>query len=389
MEISKTPAQKKRTVKLFAFASFLNDFGSDIVYAVWPIFVMSISGANMAVLGLIDGLGDALISISKAVSGYYSDKLRKRKIFVWLGYFFGGLSRVGYAFAPAWQWIVPFRALDRSGKIRSAPRDAIIADISSAGDRGKNFGILKMADHAGAFLGIIFAIGLFPLLGYQKLFLLAAIPSLIGAIFIVARFKEKKYAGNEIFSGLRFKDMDNNFRLFTALSAIFSLGAFSYSFLMVFANKFGFEAAAIPVLYLIFTAAAAITSLPFARLSDRIKSRKKVLLLSYLFWILVCAIFILVQTKFALILAFILYGAHKGALDAVQKALICEIAPEQYRASCLGAFQLVVGICALPASLIAGLLWAGVNPLMPFSVSIALTALSGGLMFFVKEKIRS
>jgi len=386
MNSSNTPPPKKRAVKLLAFASFLNDFGSDIVYAVWPVFVMSISGANMAILGLIDGLGDAVVSISKAISGYWSDKIKKRKIFVWTGYFLGGISRIGYAFSSIWQWLIPLRVLDRAGKIRSAPRDAIIADESTAANRGKNFGIVKTADHIGAFLGIIFAVGFFPLLGYQKLFLFAAIPSLIGAIFIVAFIKEKENLNAKIFKGLSLKDLDINFRIFLILSSIFSLGAFSYSFLMVFANKFGFSEQTIPLLYLIFTATAAAASLPFARLSDKIKSRRKVLLISYGFWVMVCAIFILDQSRIALIIGFVFYGIHKGALEAVQKAFVSELAPEQYRASSLGAFQLAVGLCALPASLMAGILWNAANPMAPFSVSIALTLVSAVMMLFVKEK---
>ena len=124
---TKIPAPTPRAVKPLAFASFLNDFGSDIVYAIWPIFVVSLSGANMAILGLIDGLGDAVVSISKAISGYWSDRIKKRKVFIWVGYFLGALSRIGYAFAPAWQWLAPLKVLDRAGKIRSAPRDAIVA----------------------------------------------------------------------------------------------------------------------------------------------------------------------------------------------------------------------------------------------------------------------
>jgi len=383
---TKIPAPTPRAVKPLAFASFLNDFGSDIVYAIWPIFVVSLSGANMAILGLIDGLGDAVVSISKAISGYWSDRIKKRKVFIWVGYFLGALSRIGYAFAPAWQWLAPLRVLDRAGKIRSTPRDAIVADESEFSNRGKNFGILKAADSIGAFAGIIFAIGLFPLLGYQKLFLFAAIPSLIGAIFVVAFIKEKKNVEKKIFPGLRFKDLDANFRLFMIASAIFSLGAFSYSFLMVFANKYGFAETTVPLLYLIFTSVAAAVSIPFGRLSDKIRSRKKVFLLSYALWIAVCALFMLNQSSAAIIAGFILYGFHKGAFEAVQKAFVSELAPEKYRASSLGTVQLITGICALPASLAAGILWNMFNPFVPFLVSIILASVSGILMIFVKEK---
>src|SRR3989338_11652330 len=146
--------ESKKTLRVFGLASFLNDFGSDMIYPIWPLFLTSALGANMTVLGLIDGLGDALVSISQAVSGYIADKTGKRKIFVWLGYVFAGLARLGYAMSAVWQQIIPFRILDRAGKMRGAPRDAMIADMSSDDDRGRNFGYLRMMDNLGAVFGI-------------------------------------------------------------------------------------------------------------------------------------------------------------------------------------------------------------------------------------------
>lgn len=129
--------ETKKTIGTFAWASFLNDMGSDMIYPVWPLFVTSVLDANMAVLGFIDGLGEAIVSISQAVSGYFSDRIKKRKVFIWLGYLLGSLSRVGYGLSTVWQHLIPFRILDRSGKIRSAPRDAIIDGISTKENRGK------------------------------------------------------------------------------------------------------------------------------------------------------------------------------------------------------------------------------------------------------------
>jgi predicted MFS family arabinose efflux permease len=377
--------EKKRAVKTLTLASFLNDFGSDAIYPIWPLFVTTFLGANMAVLGFIDGLGDAIVSVSQALSGYYSDRIRKRKIFVTLGYFFGGISRIGYAVSGTWHWLIPFKILDRAGKMRGAPRDAIVADASTTKDRGKNFGILSTFDNLGAVCGILFSIALFPLLGYQKLFLFAAIPSLIGALLITLVIKEGKKAEGKIFKGVRLTNLDRNFKLFLILSGIFALGSFSYSFLLIFANKFGFSAAYLPVLYLIFTFASSLVSLPFGRYSDRLKSRKKLLFLSYSFWFLVCGMLIYSQSRIAIIIAFVLYGIHKGGINVIQKAFVSELSPKEFRASSLGAFQLITGLCALPASLIAGVLWTAVNPLIPFFVSLLLTTVSAVMLYFVKE----
>jgi len=382
--LGRAPKATRKTIRIFALASFLNDMGSDIIYPIWPLFVRSL-GANMAALGFIDGLGDAIVSISQAISGFISDKIRKRKVFVWIGYLFGSLSRVGYALSSAWQHLIPFRVLDRAGKIRSAPRDAIVADISTAENRGRNFGLLRAMDNLGAVFGIIICILFFGLLGYRKLFLLASIPSAIGAFLIFSLIKEKKPTEIKIYKGLSLRTLDKNFKLFLLLSAIFALGSFSYSFLLIYAKQFGLQTAFVPVLYLIFTAIASLFSLPFGKLSDRI-GRKSVIMLSFIFWAIVCLILIFTQKYLALILGFILYGLHKGALDPVQKTFVSELAPIEYRASGLGGFQMAVGLCALPSSLIAGILWDKINIFAPFHFSLVLTILSIIILFFVKER---
>ncbi len=380
---NETKTQKK-TVRTFAAASFFNDLGSDIVYPVWPLFITTVLGANMAVLGFLDGLGDALVSISQAVSGYVSDRIKKRKIFVWTGYLFGSLSRVGYAFSTVWQALIPFRILDRAGKIRSAPRDAIIADVSTSENRGNNFGFLRAADNLGAVCGILICIFLVNLIGYRNLFLLASVPSAIGAILIIFLVKEKRETPG-IYKGITFKDIDRNFRLFLILSSLFALGSFSYSFLLIFAKTAGFRVSFVPVLYLVFTAVAFLVSIPFGRLSDKIV-RKTVLMLSFFFWALVSLSCIFLRAYWSVILTFILYGLHKGAMEPVQKAFVSELSPERFRASSLGAFQMVTGLCALPASLVAGLLWDKMGSSVPFYLSLFLTAVAMIMLFFVKEK---
>jgi len=377
--------EAKKTVRTFALASFLNDLGSDIIYPIWPLFVTSVLGANMAVLGLIDGLGEAIVSISQAASGYVSDRIRKRKVFIWTGYLFGSLSRIGYALSTVWQHLIPLKILDRAGKIRGAPRDAIIADVSTKENRGKNFGLLRTMDHLGAVCGTVVCILLFRLLGYKNLFLLAAIPSVIGALLILFLIKEKKPANVRIYKGPSLKDLDKNFKLFLLLSSFFALGSFSYSFLLIYAKEFGFQITFVPVLYLVFTAVASVFSLPFGKLCDKI-GRRSVLMLSYIFWGLVCLSFIFIQGRLAIILTFVLYGLHKGALEPAQKTFVSELAPTEYRASSLGGFQMVVGLCALPASLIAGMLWDRISIFMPFYFSLGLTSLSIVILIFIKEK---
>ena len=139
-----------------------------------------------------------------------------------------------------------------------------------------------------------------------------------------------------------------------------------------------------PVLYLIYTFFASVSSYPFGKLADKI-GRQTVMLLALLFWALVCLDILFFKSYWLMILVFVLYGMHKGALEPVQSTLVSELAPEQFRASCIGTYQMVIGLCAFPASLIAGLLWDKINLLAPFYLSLGLTIMAGILMLFVKE----
>jgi len=380
-----TPETKK-IIRTFAAASFLNDLGSDIINPVWPFFVTQVLKANMAALGFLDGLGEAIVSLSQAAAGYYSDRIRKRKVFIWTGYLCGAVSRLGYAASSVWTHLVPFRVLDRAGKIRGAPRDAIIADVSTDANRGRHFGLLRAMDNAGSVVGILISIALFNALGYRLLFALAAIPSLVGTFLVLKNIRESGSPAAKIFKGLSFRDIDRNLALYIALNGVFALGAFTYSFLLMYARSEGFRTGAGQVLFLVYSTVAASLSYPFGRLSDRI-GRKPVMFMAYGAWAAVCAgVLLFGDGLTAVVSLFVLYGVHKAALDPVQKTIAAELAPQAYRASVLGGFQMVVGLAALPASLLAGFLWDKAGRQVPFIVSLGLTALAALLLLFVKER---
>lgn len=367
----------------------MNDFGSDMIYPIWPVFVSAVLGADLTVLGFLGGLGDAIVSISQAASGYVSDRIRRRKIFVWTGYLSGSASRIGYSLSTVWQHLIPFRILDRAGKMRGAPRDAMIADESTRENRGRNFGLLRALDNLGAVCGIIVCtfVLYFGLLDYRKLFIFASIPSILGALLILLLIKEKRLALGQIYKGLSLKDLNGNFRLFLSLSALFALGSFSYSFLLLIAEYIGFGVQFLPLLYLLFTAVASLLSLPFGKLSDKI-CRRFVLMLSYVLWG-ACQSDSYSRSELLVgrSLFYPLRSVHKGALDPVQRTLVSELAPPDYKASSLGGFQLVVGLCALPSSLITGLLWDQTRSFVtPLYLSLCLTFLALLMLLFVKEK---
>ena len=388
---SSPPAREgaERTVRTFAAVSFLHDVGSDMVFPVWPLFLRNVLNANMQVLGLVDGLGDAMVSLSSAASGYASDRLRRRKVFIWPGYLMGAAARVGYAASQTWQSVIPFKVVDRAGKIRSAPRDAIVADLSSKGDRGSRFGLLRFADNLGAVVGILLAIAFVAVFGltessFRTLFVLAAVPSVLAALVVVVAIKERHASQVKVYKGLRLHDLGRDYYLFLSLSALFSLTAFSYSFLLIFAEEAGYKDAFVPVLYLVFTAVAAVLSIPAGRLADS-WGRKRVMTLALLLWMSVAVVLLVDQSLVAVLLALVLYGAHRGALEPVQRAFVSELAPADFRASGLGGYQMVVGLLALPAGVIAGMLWEHVGPWAIFAFALSLTAVAVALLQLVHE----
>lgn len=368
----------KKTLKIFCAASFLNDLGSDMIYPVWPLFVTALGG-SMTFLGVLDGIGEAVTSFSQAGSGLLSDRLHKRKVLIWTGYVCASLSRIGYSFSASFYHLLPFRVVDRLGKIRGAPRDAMVADLSTKEDRGSAFGVLRALDNLGAVCGILVCIALFEYIGYRPLFLLAAVPSLVGAALIYARVQEN--SPRTLSVPLSVKELPVPLVLFFGVSALFALGSFSYSFLLIFARESGIATGFIPVLYLVFTAAASVTSYPFGKLADK-TSRTLGILCGFVLFGTMCAGFICSPGKYGILFLFVVYGLHKGALEPVQRTLVSELAPTSRKASILGVYQMVMGVCALFASVIAGVLWDTYGMTAPFWFSL-ITSLCSSVLLLV------
>lgn len=356
--------QTKRRMITFSIASLLNDMGADMIKPLWPVFITTTLGAPAAFLGLLDGLGQLVSYLTRFPFGYYADRWR-RKPFVWSGYILAGVSRVGYAFSTTPAGAFFSHILDRTGKgMRDAPRDALLASGSKKKERGGAFGLLRAADNLGATIGPLLAFLLIPILGLRNLFLAAAIPSTIGAILIVFLVKEKMNGALKR-ATFRWRELTAEYKTVFWISGLFALSWFSISFMLLYATGNGIPTEDAPLLYLAYSLTAACMAYPAGRLSDAI-GRKTVLMAGYTLFGMTLAGFLLVTEPSMFYLLFFLYGAHYGIIEAMQGAYISDMAREEHRASALGLFQGMWGICLLPASLIAGLLWDRIAPWAPF-----------------------
>ncbi|MFX1565353.1 MAG: MFS transporter [Promethearchaeota archaeon] len=403
---------ERRVVQTFGVASFLNDMGSDIIFSVWPYFVFLLSPPGLAplILGLVDGIGDFVVNVSKGFSGFLSDKIQKRKPFIWTGYLMGASSRVIYAASPIWQWLIPAKILDRAGKLRGAPRDAIVADVSTHETRGKNFGVLRTADNTGATAGVLISLafivfvipwltltfGFDDLSSLRFLFLFAAIPTVIGAMIVLFRIKDyRKELGKAVF---HFRGINRSLAIFLTLSVLFALASFSWSLVTLYAGAFLVLPSISPILgvtvaYFVFTLTAAITSAPLGTLGDKI-GRRKTMLLGFVFFGAMCAIFLFTpppttpptpQETWSVLLALIFYGTSIGATVPMASSLISELSPIDVRASNLGLYQMLIGIAALPASIIAGFLWVLLGHSYTFGLALLLTVIATLMLPLVRE----
>lgn len=354
---------------ILGITSLLTDISSEMVYPILPIYLTTYIGAGPAILGLIEGIAESLASMLKVFSGYFSDKLKSRKPFTILGYASSTAGKVLLYIATGWLYIFASRVVDRFGKgVRTAPRDALIADSSPPDKRGAAFGLHRTMDTIGAAVGVLIAY--FLVTGYKgplkNVFLFSLIPAFLGVIFL---FWVKETAHSHKATGrkinFKWRSLDKRLRLFLIFSFIFALGNSSNQFLLLRAKNTGSPLAYIILFYLVYNLTYASVSYPAARLSDKI-GRKKLLVLGYLFYGLVYLGFALNNSVANFWLLFSLYGLYMGFTEGVEKALVSDIAEADARGTAIGLHATLVGIGLFPASLFAGLLWKFLGPQAPF-----------------------
>lgn len=379
-------------VFLLGLTSFFTDIASEMVYPLVPFFLTATLGASPATLGLIEGIAESVASLLRVFSGYFSDRVRRRKAVTIAGYSASVAGRVFLAVASGWGGVLAGRAIDRAGKgIRTAPRDALIAESAHHGIRGRVFGIHRGMDTAGAVVGVLLAAAV--LAGgsadYRSVILYSLIPACAGVIILFfvrdARRTDPEVAVSHR-GGVTY--VSPVLRRFLIVAFLFSLGNSSNAFLLLRAAGSGSLLATVLPAYLIYNVCFMASAYPAGRLSDRI-GRKRVIAAGY-------AVYGCVYCGFALAGAgapvaqiwtlFGVYGIFSGITDGVEKAFVADCATPSLRATAIGLHGTVVGIGLLPASLIAGLLWDHVGPSATFYFGAALGfAAAIGMLIAVRE----
>jgi MFS family permease len=393
-----------RNVFAISLVSLLNDASSEIIYPLLPVFLSLTLGVSPGIVGLIEGTAESISSLLKLFAGHFSDRFGKRKGFVVFGYALSSLARPLLAFAQNWYQVLGIRLADRVGKgVRSAPRDAMIADTVAFEERGLAFGFHRAMDHTGAVVG--------PLLGYllvllfaadrnaptasdfNKIFLLASIPA-FAAVVVVSIFVRESHHAKAATDAepetipppakLTLRGFDSNFKRFLVLVALFTLSNSSDAFLLLRAQSVGVSIAAIPLLWAMLHVSKVVSSLFGGDLSDRL-GRRRLIVSGWILYAAVYAGFAFVSSPVSVWILFLIYGVYFGLAEGAEKALVADLVKPEQRGTAYGLYNLAFGITVLPASLLMGALWNLRGPTTAFLVS-ALLGGSAALLLLILIK---
>jgi MFS family permease len=385
-----------RNVVAISFVSLLNDASSEIIYPLLPVFLATTLGASARAIGMIEGLAESMSSLLKLFAGYLSDRLGKRKLLVVAGYSLASLVRPLLAFAHTWTQVLGIRITDRVGKgIRTAPRDAMIADTVPFEQRGIAFGFHRAMDHAGAVIG--------PLLGYllvivfvansrfptasefSRIFLIASIPSLVGVMVAICFMRESpilvRTEGGEV-PTLSLRGFDGNFKRFLLVLALFTLSNSADSFLILRALDAGVSIALVPLLWAAHHVTKVVSSLFGGDLSDRL-GRKRLIVSGWALYAAVYAGFAFATNKASLWVLFLIYGLYFGLAEGAEKALVADLVRPEQRGTAYGLYNLAFGVTVFPASLLMGMIWDWKGPTTAFLVSAAMAVTAATLLLIL------
>lgn len=377
-----------RNIWAVSLTSFFMDISSEMVINILPLFLVNVLGVRTSIVGLIEGIAESTSSLIKLFSGWLSDRLHSRKWLAVVGYGLSAFSKPFFLVASTWEMVAGVRWLDRVGKgIRTAPRDALVADSIDEKNRGLAFGFHRAADTAGAFVGILIAAGLIWFAQansqylsentFQIVVLVSLVPAFLAVITLAFGAKEVTTKGQRNPPKFAFKALGKPFMVFIVIAGIFTLGNSSDAFLTLRAQSAGMTVVQILIMIAAFNLLYTLISTPAGRLSDRI-GRRKMIIAGWLVYSLIYFGFAFAQQSWQIFGLYVAYGFYYGMAYGVINALLADLVPAELRGTAYGSYNAMVGIIAFPASLIAGILWQGFGSWM--GLGTAAPFLFGGCM---------
>jgi MFS family permease len=362
-----------RPVLVLSAVSFLTDVASEMVYPLIPLFLTSVLGAPFAAVGLIEGVAESTASFLKTASGWLSDRLRVRKPLIVAGYALATAAKPLMALAWSWPVVLGVRFIDRAGKgLRTAPRDALIADATPEDRRGRAFGFHRAADNAGAAIGPAIGLGLLAAFDdrFRVVFLIAGIPALLGVACLALLRERRPPAEHFEAPATPFRELGAPFWAFVAVALIFAVGNSSDVFLILRSKDLGLSNTGAVAAYVLFNTVYALLAFPAGIASDRF-GRRLVIGGGFFVFALVYLGFGAASSSALVWPLFATYGLYMAMTEGVARAFVTDLVPARDRATALGVFTGAQGAMILVASLLAGALWDAVGPDAPFYLGAA------------------
>jgi MFS family permease len=388
-------------VFFMGLTSLLTDISSELIFTLVPLFLSDVLGATSTLIGLVGGISDSTDSLFRIISGWFSDQIGKRKLLAVTGYGISTLAKPFMLLANSWGAVVGVRFGDRLGKgVRTASRDALIADSVEAKDRGRGFGLHRAMDTTGAVIGLIIAAVIVYMIpgdkfhltkdAYHWMIMIGIIPAVLAVVVLLTLVHERKQAAAAVKTGIAkpaaLTPFSNQFKLYLVIMALFTLGNSSDFFLILDAQHVKTPLLQVVLMLVLFNLTYALVSTPMGVLSDKI-GRKRVITIGWLIYGLVYLGFALSGSIWQIWVLFAVYGVFYGICEGAAKAFVADMVPAERRGTAYGLFNGVVGLMALPASLIAGIMWDRIAPAAAFYFGAALALLAMvGLMLIIKER---
>lgn len=384
------PLTLPRTVIALGLVSFFTDVSSEMIYPLLPAFLTVVLGAGALSLGVIEGVAESTAAVFKVFSGVFSDRVRRRKPLVLVGYCLSGAARPLISLAIVWPMVLLLRFADRVGKgLRTSPRDALIADITSPALRGRAYGLHRSMDHAGAVVGPLVAAGLMGMAGLslRHTFLLAAVPAVLVIVMIVVFVKEPSSLSaprTTTSLGAGWRELGGDYKRMLLALLVFTMGNSTDAFLLLRLTEMGIEASLVAVLWSMHHVVKMAATYLGGRWSDRTGYRRMVIA-GWGVYAAVYLAFALIHSRIGLVAVFLAYGLYFGLTEPAEKAWVAKLVPEKLRGTAFGYYHGVVGLAALPASVLFGLVWHGLGAAPAFVLAAGFAGIATLILLPVRS----